>query len=134
MIFAILALAIAQVDLSFDCNNEDTTLEMPECARIDYQRTDADLNQQWQLALVAAQQFDRENADSIRRGQMRSLQNALRTAQRAWIVYRDTHCDAEARNYNSASSTHHLILNICLRKLTEMRTQQLSGFSEGQAS
>ena len=130
MIFAILALAIAQVDLSFDCNNEDTTLETAECARIDYQRTDADLNQQWQLALVAAQQFDRENADSIRRGQMRSLQNALRTAQRAWIVYRDTHCDAEARNYNSASSTHHLILNICLRKFTATRTQQLQTFIE----
>ena len=133
MILTILALATAQADSSVDCNLERNHLEMAQCELIDYQRADADLNRQWHLALVAARQFDRENVDSIRRGQLRSLVENLRTAQRAWITYRDAHCDAEGRNY-FGEATRYLIINICLRKLTEMRTQQLRGFSEGQTS
>jgi uncharacterized protein YecT (DUF1311 family) len=125
----LLALATAPVDASVDCDFQRNHVEMAECELIDYQRADVKLNQEWQLALASARKFDRENEMTIRRGQMRSLVDNLRVAQRAWITYRDAHCDAEARNYSN-DGTRGLILNICLRKLTETRTQQLETFIE----
>ncbi len=129
MMLTILALVIAQTEQPIDCNTQVNQLEMAECALIDFQRSDAALNRQWRQALAVIQQFDRNNADSIRRAGIRSAENNLRTAQRAWITYRDAHCESEARNH-WAGVTRHLIQNNCLRELTEARTRQLLDLSE----
>ena len=129
MMLTILALAMAQVEPPIDCNTQVTKLEMAQCELIDFQRSDAALNRQWRLALAVAQQFDRDNAAGIRRAGIRGAENNLRTAQRAWITYRDAQCEAEARDH-WAGATRHLIQNNCLRGLTEARTRQLLDLSE----
>ncbi|MNG13789.1 hypothetical protein D3C84_974900 [compost metagenome] len=79
------------------------------CAFQDYQRADARLNAAYkkQVATLDKAQLGR-----------------LRTAQRAWITFRDAQCRYEAGVYEGGSMAP-LVHSSCLTKLTEQRTKDL---------
>ncbi|MNJ69263.1 hypothetical protein D3C77_655930 [compost metagenome] len=79
------------------------------CAFQDYQRADARLNAAYKkrVATLDKAQLDR-----------------LRTAQRAWITFRDAQCRYEAGVYEGGSMAP-LVHSSCLTKLTEQRTKDL---------
>lgn len=87
--------------------------DMNQCAGIAYQEADAELNRVWQ-----------ELRD--RRDEGHSWE-AILEAQRAWIPFRDAHCEAEAAPYDGGSMQP-LIRSTCLTAVTEHRTTQLRDF------
>src|SRR6185503_18775489 len=69
-----------------DCPGEPPQEEINRCLERQFGRADTALNRQWQ-ATLAARQAGAEQ---------------LRTAQRAWIAYRDAHCESAVPSVASA--------------------------------
>ena len=91
------------------CANAMSQPEMNRCAADDYARADAALNQVYQALMV--------KLDAARR-------QRLIGAERAWISFRDAHCDSETMQ-SEGGSMHPLLYDVCLTDLTKKRTAQL---------
>lgn len=92
----------------------DTQMDMNFCAVKRYKEADAELNKVYK-ALMADVSGDWEEQ--------------IRSAQRDWLKYRDSHCDCVADQYEGGS-IRPMVLHNCLRRLTEQRTEELSRFME----
>ncbi|MDX7901349.1 lysozyme inhibitor LprI family protein [Aeromonas media] len=105
----LLLLATTAAQAEQDCTAPVTQTDMNICAFQDYQRADARLNAAYKkrVATLDKAQLDR-----------------LRTAQRAWITFRDAQCRYEAGVYEGGSMAP-LVHSSCLTKLTEQRTKDL---------
>ncbi len=95
-----------------DCDNAMTQSDMNACAYQDYQAADEALNETYAWAMKRARAY--ENGSDT----------ALRTAQRAWIPYRDAACAAEAKLYEGGS-IRPLIEYSCLATLTKRRSDDM---------
>ena len=92
---------------------------MNHCAGDAYERADKSLNAPW-AKVVAAYKGDK------------GAEKLLLDAQRAWLKYRDAHCQASA--YDSLGGSIWPLLNSgCLADLTRKRTQELVRMLEGEA-
>jgi uncharacterized protein YecT (DUF1311 family) len=107
---AAIALAAPALADDIDCNNAMTQSAMNICADQDYRAADAKLNAAYSR-LIAAQ----DDA---------GFKAKLRTAQRAWISFRDTECTYETAD-NEGGSIHPLVYAVCLTRLTKERTKAL---------
>jgi len=92
-----------------DCKNAVAQQDMNICSDRDYQKADAVLNAAYRKAMAG---LDAHNRD------------LLRTAQRAWIAFRDAQCTYESAP-NEGGTIHPLIYSGCLTALTMARTKQL---------
>ncbi len=101
-----------------DCSAPQTQADMTHCAGLAYQAADADLNATYQLAMN--DWLGGRNAPS---GQ------ALLTAQRAWLSYRDAHCSAVAAKYEGGSIQPMMHAD-CLTRLTKARTEEIRAYAE----
>ena len=101
--------ALADEADGIDCAHAMAQQDMNICADRDYQRADAVLNSAYRKAMEG---LDEHNRD------------LLRTAQRAWIAFRDAECTYESAP-NEGGSIHPLIYSGCLTALTMARTKQL---------
>lgn len=107
-----------------DCANAMTQMDLTECARLDYDEADTALNAQWKLTKKAMADWDAELGD-----QMKGGEKALLAAQRAWIAYRDAHCEAEGFQARGGSMEPMLVAG-CLATLTRSRTEELKALVE----
>ena len=107
----------------FHCNDPQTQLDMNQCAGIDFQRADIELNRVWREAIAAARQDDAGIAGTNDRRQTEEAQ--LREAQRGWLVFRDAECTVEGYREARGGSMEPLIYNGCRARLTRERTAQL---------
>ena len=82
---------LAQEDAAPDCNEPVTQMAMNECASLDYAKADKELNAQYRKTEAVMDDWDAELPDS-----QKGAEKALLKAQRAWIGYRDGHCEAVA--------------------------------------
>lgn len=98
------------------CDSATTQSELTECSAQAYQSADDELNEAYQ-ALV-----DQLSSNSA------SLEK-LRTAQRAWIGFRDAECAFESSAVEGGSAQP-MIRNSCLEALTEARTETLREHAE----
>ncbi|MCB1464846.1 MAG: DUF1311 domain-containing protein [Nitratireductor sp.] len=104
-----------------NCADPQTQADMTICAGKDYQKADAELNEVWAEAMAGAKENDLlGGADDGRP----AYEEALRSAQRAWIGFRDAHC-AYAGYAARGGSMEPMLVNQCLARLTEERTMQL---------
>ena len=85
---------------------------MNRCAGEAYQRADKALNAQWKRVLT--QYGDDADAKKL-----------LLNAQRAWLKYRDAHCEAAAFD-SRGGSIWPLMNSGCLANITRMRTRELA--------
>ena len=123
MIVALLiASAVAQPADKDDDPIETACLErdqsqqgMNRCAGDAYQRADEALNAQWKKALAAYS------------GNERKL---LLDSQRAWLRYRDAHCEVAASDAIGGSMWP-MLNSGCLASLTRQRTRELKELIEG---
>lgn len=95
---------------------------MNMCSFQDYQRADRALNIVWPRVRAHLQIID-ENTREFRPDETKGEENLLK-AQRAWIDYRDGHCEAQAAQY-TGGSIQPLIINSCKASLTRKRTEEL---------
>ena len=91
------------------CHDAGSMVETSECLQIAVERADLELNETFKK--ITAVLHDNEN-------------KLLRAAQRAWIVFRDTGCEAEASLYNGGSGKG-ITRQACLEAMTRDRVSSL---------
>lgn len=92
-----------------DCPDDAEPAQLNQCLERGFTRADAALNQQWTETLAARPTGAEQ----------------LRTAQRAWLAYRDAHC-ASAIPSVASVETQNLEQLLCRTRLTEARTHELA--------
>ena len=92
-----------------ECPGDAEPAEITACLNRAFTRADAALNRQWDAALRA----------------LPSGAEQMRTAQRAWLTYRDAHCRSVEPSVASAEiqATEGVL---CRTRLTEARTRELA--------
>ncbi|WP_348684923.1 lysozyme inhibitor LprI family protein [Aeromonas bestiarum] len=109
-LYALLLLATTAVQADQDCTAPVTQADMNICAFQDYQRADAKINTAYKKLAAT---LDKEQL------------GRLKTAQRAWITFRDAQCRYEAGVYEGGTIAP-LVHSSCLTNLTEQRTKDLN--------
>lgn len=117
--FATFALTAPVAAQDPDCDYAETQVELNACAKYDYERMDADLNDAYQEAMAVAKDVD---ADLPRAE--RGAVEKLRAAQRVWITYRDAVCDSEAFAVQGGSMEP-MVWYGCLARLSLARAGDL---------
>lgn len=96
-----------------DCDNATTQIDMNICADKDYQTADRKLNDVYRKVMTAL-------GDAGYRAK-------LKTAEKAWIQYRDTECTFEAAQ-NEGGSIYPMEYSSCVTRLTGARTKELQTY------
>ena len=115
--------AVAQ-DTPYNCKNPQYQQEMNYCAHQEFLREDGKLNAAYGLAVTST-----KATDSYQEADERGAEQALRTAQRAWIVYRDNACVAEGYVFHGGT-LEPLMVSVCKSRLTRERTEGLRLLTE----
>lgn len=102
---------------ALDCDDAVTQSAMNACAYEAWVKADEDLNDTYAWAMDRAKSMSEATAE------------ALRTAQRAWIPYRDAACEAEGILFEGGS-IQPLIVYTCLEHLTRQRTEEMRAVYE----
>jgi uncharacterized protein YecT (DUF1311 family) len=122
MIALLLALAIAQ-DPPLNCADPQYQAEMNQCAARDFAQADAELNRLWREVIAAARANDREVNREF--DQQPTHEETLRRAQRAWVTFRDAHCEHESFEARGGSMQS-MLYEGCRAALTQERIRQLT--------
>ncbi len=119
--------APAQDAVPIDCKDATTQSDMNVCAAEEYQEADKALNAQWLATKKAAAVWD----DLIEAEERpRGAEERLLKAQRAWLAYRDSQCDAVGFSVEGGT-IQPLVVSNCLADLTRKRTEELGELSDG---
>jgi len=108
-----------------DCNNAMTQLDMNQCANMDFQAADAELNAVYKKAMAKMRETDSYLPDDLK-----GAADTLRDAQRAWIPYRDKACEAYGF-LARGGSMEPMLYSSCLADLTNQRVKELQELVEG---
>lgn len=92
------------------------------CAFEDWQRADEALNAAWPQVKAWAKSIDEDTRPW--RPELAIAELNLLKAQRAWINYRDGHCETEGMKF-SGGTLAPLIINSCKASITRKRTEEL---------
>jgi len=115
----VLAVPVAAQEVNCDDMNELPQQQMNYCAAMDFQKADDALNFAWRNLMRVL-----EGREAGMDEEFRGRPEAIRQAQRAWIAFRDAHCEAEAFPVRGGS-LHPLVIATCRTELTEQRTSYL---------
>lgn len=107
------------------CEDAVTQSEMTLCAVQEHEAEDKKLNEQWAKTKKAVTDWDAA-LDTDQRGAV----DALLRAQRAWIQYRDAHCDVEGFSVRGGT-LEPAIVELCLAEVTRKRTVELEELIKG---
>lgn len=107
------------------CEDAVTQSEMTLCAVQEHEAEDKKLNEQWAKTKKAVTDWDAA-LDTDQRGAV----DALLRAQRAWIQYRDAHCDVEGFSVRGGT-LEPAIIELCLAEVTRERTAELEDLVNG---
>jgi uncharacterized protein YecT (DUF1311 family) len=113
--------AMAQDDA---CATAITQQEMNACAYQEWEIADARLNDVYTAAMETVRQ-----SDVLYPPEGDSEEDRLRTAQRAWVAFRDANCDAAGFAMRGGSAEP-LLTYGCLRSMTEARISELQDIGQ----
>lgn len=122
-LFLVLGLASAAGAETLDCSNAMTQSDMTACSQRDYETADTALNAAYRQTMARAQAMDKDLGDLDET--MVGAVDALKTAQRAWIAYRDGQCALAGFEARGGSMEPMLVAG-CLADLTTKRTDELN--------
>ncbi len=107
-------LPVASQQYKLDCNKPRSLagVQQQTCARLAYEKADAELNLVWRRVVLGLSGDAKEN---------------LIDRQLVWIEKRDSICDDETR-VNRGGSGYRIFLNNCLRRVTMERIEVLRGY------
>lgn len=111
--------AAAQDEPQVDCNNAQTQVELNYCAHVDWEEADVELNFTYKEVRAKLAERDEEWTLGGPKGTERLLD-----AQRAWITYRDAHCEVDSFSARGGSMQS-MLYSGCLATLTRSRTKEL---------
>jgi uncharacterized protein YecT (DUF1311 family) len=110
LLLGLVALASAAQTQKRDPCEGETTPEMRNCAGKKYKQADDELNKAYRNLMS---KLDDEGHKS-----------SLKTAQQAWLKYRDSHCDFVSY-LNRGGTIYPVIFTDCMTSLTTARTKEL---------
>lgn len=102
--------AASQKDGVPDCKNPVTQLDMNMCASDAYKQADTTLNDLYSKKILALQSAD--------------TKKQFKTAQKAWLSFRDKSCEYEASPWEGGSGQPMIRLE-CLKKFTDQRIKDI---------
>jgi len=102
-----------------NCKDPGPQMEFTLCAQQDYERADKALNAQYALTRKEAKKRDVEGGEGYNESE-----KTLIAAQRAWVAYRDAHCEAYSYQVNGGSMQPQVMAD-CEADLTRKRTEEL---------
>jgi uncharacterized protein YecT (DUF1311 family) len=108
--FAAILFATAAAADDIDCHKAMTQSAMNICADRDFRAADAKLNAAYAKLMAALDDA--------------GFKTKLKTAQRAWISFRDSECTFETAD-NEGGSIHPMVYSGCLTRLTKERIKAL---------
>lgn len=108
-----------------DCKAPQTQADMTICAGKDHEKADKDLNAAYQKLRKQLAERDK-TADASSKG----ATDALVTAQRAWVVFRDANCALSGFQARGGTMEPMLIAS-CLADMSSKRADELRQLSEG---
>lgn len=107
-----------------DCKAPQTQADMTICAGKDHDKADKDLNAAYQK--LRKQLADRDKtADASSKG----ATDALVTAQRAWVAFRDANCALSGFQARGGSMEPMLIAS-CLADMSSKRAEELKALTD----
>lgn len=112
LIACLLPFAVAsdsQKQKKLPCADASTQFEMNQCARKEYEAADAELNKVYNRLAAKLEEEQRTQ---------------LKTAELAWIKYRDTNCDFEGAFYKGGT-IRPMVQSYCLARMSNERTAEL---------
>ncbi|MCB1421893.1 MAG: DUF1311 domain-containing protein [Nitratireductor sp.] len=112
------------ISQDWDCSNADNLPQqgMNYCAYQDWQTADEALNAAWPKVRAHMKSIDESTREYF--PEQAIAEESLLKAQRAWINYRDGHCEAEGGQF-AGGSIQPLIINSCKASMTRRRTEEL---------
>ena len=113
-------LLIAAAAAMNPCERAGTQADSTECAWKQFRQADQVLNTQYRNAIAEAVRRDSHGWKDRRPSDV----EALRSAQRAWINFRDLHCRVEGY-WGRGGTIESMLVNFCFTRLTRERTEQL---------
>jgi len=109
--FLVASNAVAQNPQTPDpCADAQTTVEMRDCAGKEYKQADAELNAVYKQLMSTLSD--------------KAEQAALKSAQQAWLKYRDANCEFDAFE-NRGGTIYPVVYTSCLTAMTRARTKEL---------
>ncbi|OJH52837.1 urease-associated protein [Agrobacterium pusense] len=108
-----------------NCKEPQTQADMTICAGKDYEKADKELNVAYQKLRKLLIERDKA-ADADGKG----ATDALVTAQRAWVAFRDANC-ALAGFQARGGSMEPMLISSCLAETSGKRAEELRQVSEG---
>lgn len=108
-----------------NCKEPQTQADMTICAGKDYEKADKELNVAYQKLRKLLIERDKA-ADADGKG----ATDALVTAQRAWVAFRDANC-AVAGFQARGGSMEPMLISSCLAETSGKRAEELRQLSEG---
>ncbi len=102
---------------AFKCNPDGNQAELSQCAADDYTASDKKLNDTWKSLI---DKFKDDKTTTAK----------LKTAQKAWIVFRDAEVEAQfaCEGGNCWGSMEGMLRNEVLKELTDTRTARLQKY------
>lgn len=108
-----------------NCKEPQTQADMTICAGKDYEKADKQLNVAYQKLRKLLTERDKA-ADADGKG----AADALVTAQRAWVAFRDANC-ALSGFQARGGSMEPMLISSCLAEMSTKRADDLRQLSEG---
>jgi uncharacterized protein YecT (DUF1311 family) len=112
----------------FDCTNPEAQQELNYCSYQDFLKADKQLNAVYRKAVASQVATDKYLAENYPKNV--GAVKALKKAQRAWIDYRDGHCDGVGLDVQGGS-IQPLVVNTCLTEITRNRIKELNALIQG---
>ena len=115
----------AQSEPDFDCSKLD---DLPQvglnfCAYQEFETADEALNIAW------TKLRDEIQSDEAEIPEFQGWFKTALNAQRVWLSYRDSQCEAEAFSFNGGTMQP-LIVSGCMKRLTDARVQEINQMME----
>lgn len=106
-----------------DCGRAGSTLDIASCYKQKYEKADSVLNAVYGDIMTDLEK-QKEEAEGDYKTIMSKKIETLRTAERAWIDYREKHCEAVVASYGKGSLVTVAAVS-CRFRMTERRIQAL---------
>lgn len=109
------------------CAKAETQFEMNQCTAERYRRSDKRLNEVYDRISNSLQkdlQFAQTRKDENQVKYNTTILDNLKSAQRAWLVYRDLHCSAAKQIYEGGTIAPTIHAG-CLQQVTDHRIKEL---------
>ena len=120
--FGLMALP-ARADDAPNCKDPQDQSSMTQCAGLDFEKADKELNALWPKLKSDAEVSDKDTGKH-------EYADALLASQRDWIAFRDAECTWQGFEAHGGS-LEPMLVNVCSARLTRERIKQLqTGASE----